>query len=244
MFDQNRLFDLVKAAENNGFAHTKFITPAEAEEIQRYFGTHNNGVRLDFISGFDEAERCAAVFINTDWGAYEQDEIISAIKISHRKQDEISHRDILGAVLSLGITRECVGDIFVGDTCFLVCLKSVANFISDNLDKVGKFGVKTETIPLSELPKSEKRLEEKSDTVASLRFDCVVAAMFNISRGIAAEYIVGGKAQLSHIICEKCDKEVKDGDIISVRGLGRAKLIHVGGESKKGRIWITIGKYI
>ena len=68
--------------------------------------------------------------------------------------------------------------------------------------------------------------------------------MFNISRSLAAEYIVSGKAQLAHILCEKIDKEVETDDIISIRGLGRAKLLEVGGASRKGRIWIKYGRYV
>ena len=77
--------------------------------------------------------------------------------------------------------------------------------------------------------------------VASLRFDAVTAAVFNLSRGDAAEQIGDGKAQLSHRICEDATKEVSVGDIISVRGLGRVKLLEIGGQSKKGRVWIKFG---
>ena len=244
MIDPNRLGDLIRKAENNGLAHTKFLTPAEAEEVRRSFGAHNQSVRLEFISGFEDGERCAAVFVNADWGAYEPDEIIAAVKISHRKQDEIGHRDILGAALALGISRELLGDIIAGDCCFLVCLESIAGFIAHNLDKVGRHGVKTEIIPIDQLPKASACLEEHTDTIASLRLDCVVSAMFNISRSLSAEYITRGKAQLRHMLCEKPDKEVEPGDIISIRGLGRARLLETGGKSRKSRTWIKYGKYI
>ena len=244
MIDPNRLGDLIRKAENSGLAHTKFLTPAEAAEVRRSFGTHNQRVRLEFISGFEDAERSSAVFVNADWGTYEPDEIIAALKISHRKQDEISHRDILGAALALGINRELLGDILAGDCCFLVCLQSIAGFIAENLDKVGRHGVKTEIIPLNELPIASASLEERTDTIASLRFDCVVSAMFNISRSLSAEYITSGKAQLRHMLCEKPDREVEPGDIISIRGLGRARLLEAGGKSRKGRTWIKYGKYI
>ena len=38
-------------------------------------------------------------------------------------------------------------------------------------------------------------------------------------------------------------KELDEGTLLSVRGLGRAKLLEIGGVSKKGRIFVRIGLY-
>ena len=42
----------------------------------------------------------------------------------------------------------------------------------------------------------------------------------------------------------KMMNELKEGDILSIRGYGRFVLTQVGSLSKKGRIHLTIGKYV
>ena len=90
---------------------------------------------------------------------------------------------------------------------------------------------------------SEEELTIKTDTVASLRLDAVLSSAFGISRTKAAELILAGRARLNHQICEKTDKEVGENVLLSIRGMGRAKLLEVGGVSKKGRSFIKIGIY-
>jgi RNA-binding protein YlmH len=80
--------------------------------------------------------------------------------------------------------------------------------------------------------------------VASVRLDSIISSGFRISRGIAAQYISAGKAAIDGLPCEKPDKTVPEGAKISVRGLGKIRLRTVGGQTKKGRISITIDRYI
>ena len=234
--------DLAARAVKAGAAHSKFLTPSEAEEARRYF-IRRNDVTLTFDGGFADAERTVVIFANAEWGGVEREDVLAALSLMYRKQDHIAHRDILGAILALGIERGAVGDICLGNPSYVVCLRYMADFIRDNLKQVGRVGLAVEREPLSALPKITHTLDEKTGTVASLRFDAVTAAIFNLSRGVAAEYIVQGNAQLAHRICEDASEAVSVGEIISVRGLGRAKLLEIGGQSRKGRYWIKFGVY-
>jgi RNA-binding protein YlmH len=234
--------DLAARAVKAGAAYSDFLTASEAEEIRRYFSRRNDVV-LTFDGGFADAERTIAIFTNAEWGGYKREEVLSALLLRYRKQDHIAHRDVLGAVLALGIERAAVGDIFVGNPSYVVCLQHMAGFIRDNLEQVGRVGLTVDKMPLSALPELTHHLAEKTGTVASLRFDAVTAVMFHLSRGEAAEHIRQGNALLSHRACEEPSKEVSAGDIISVRGLGRAKLLEIGGQSRKGRVWIRFGVY-
>ena len=87
-------------------------------------------------------------------------------------------------------------------------------------------------------------LEQLRQTVSSLRLDSVAAAGFHLSRSQAAELIAHGKAVVNHMACEKPDRTVTQGDVISIRGLGKLRLELVGGQTKKGRISIEIARYI
>ena len=53
-----------------------------------------------------------------------------------------------------------------------------------------------------------------------------------------------GLVSVNHLETTKPDKSVEQGDVLVLRGKGKAILAEVGGESKKGRIWISINKFI
>ena len=80
--------------------------------------------------------------------------------------------------------------------------------------------------------------------MVSLRLDSAIATGFRIGRSLAAQYITAGKAAIDGLPCEKPDKQVAEGMKISVRGLGKIKIHSVSGETKKGRIWVVIHRYI
>ena len=238
-----RMNDIAGQAVKKGAAHSKFITSSEAATVRRAYQNRGD-VILSFEGGFADAERVIAVFVNAEWGRYQREDIIAALAITCRGQDRLSHRDILGAVLGLGIERSVLGDIYIGEPSYLICLKDIAGFILDGLKQAGRVSLTVEKAPLSGLPSISHKLKERTDTVASLRLDAVVASMFNLSRGVSAEYIRQGRVQLSHNLCEDISRPVSVNDIISIRGLGRGKLLELGGQSKKGRIWIKFGIYV
>jgi RNA-binding protein YlmH len=214
---------------------TKFLTPAEAAEAKRI-----HGPRVTLLGGFTDAERAVAVFDENPDPA----DHLAAIELRFRPQDSLSHRDVLGAVLSLGLERGVVGDIAVGEgIAHLVCLKHIADFIAENLTQAGKVGLRAAIIPLAALPEASKNLREQRGTVASLRLDALLAEAFHCSRGTAEELLSRRLVQLRHEECRDGDAKVRQGDIISVRGKGRIKLLQVGEASRKGRIWVTIGHY-
>ena len=238
-----RMNDLANKATKSGYAASKFLTPAEAQSVTEYF-TRRRDVVLTFDGGFEGAERTRAVFTNTDWGEFDRAELLAALKITHRPQDTLGHRDILGALMALGIERETIGDIIIDEgLAALVCLPELSGYITENFTKAGRVGFELSQTSLDELLAREEELTIKTDTVASLRLDAVVSSAFGISRTKAAELIVAGRVSLNHQICEKADKEVGENALLSIRGLGRTKLLEVGGVSRKGRMFIKIGIY-
>ena len=170
--------------------------------------------------------------------------MFAALKVAYRPQDTLGHRDILGALMALGIERETIGDIAVDEAAAaFVCLPELGGYIIENFTKAGRVGLEVYMIGLDELPAREEELTIKTDTVASLRLDAVLCSAFGMSRAKAAELIAAGRASLNHQVCLRTDKEVCRDSLFSVRGLGRAKLLEVGGLSRKGRSFIRIGIY-
>jgi len=234
--------DLAAKAVKTGCAASRFLTPAEANSIGEYFKYKR--VSLHFDGGFEDAERVRAVFLNPEWGECERSDLLAALKIGYRHQDTLGHRDILGALMALGIERDTVGDIVgTGNTAVLVCLPELSGYITENLIRAGRVGISISEIGLDELPEKQEELTTKTDTVASLRLDTVLCAAFGLSRTKAAELIAAGRVSLDHAPCLQPAKELGEGALLSLRGMGRARLLEIGGVSRKGRIFVKIGLY-
>jgi RNA-binding protein YlmH len=252
--------DLAERSIKIGIASSKFLTPAEQEIARGYFSRRND-VRFVLESGLDHLAaansigapailKCAddrrrlAIFLNPDWGSFDIEELLSAIRIDYRNQDAIGHRDILGALMALGIKRDVLGDIISGETpAYLICLSEMAAIIRGGITKIGSIGVRLTDALLSDVPVREEELISKTITAVSLRLDMMVGGGFGVSRNEAIELIHGGLTALNHILCEKPDRKVAASDVISVRGKGRIKILSVGNISRKGRTFVEIGIY-
>ena len=238
-----RMNDLVSRAVKTGLAASKFLTPAESQSVVEHFSRLREAV-LVVDGGFEGAERTRAVFMNPDWGAYERADLFAALKVAHRPQDTLGHRDILGALMALGIKRDTIGDIVVDESyAAFVCLPELGEYILENFHRAGRVGLFVSAIGLDDLPAREEELTIKTDTVASLRLDAVLSVAFAIPRTKAVELIAAGRVSFNHEVCMRTDKEVFEGSLLSVRGFGRAKLLEIGGSSRKGRSFVKIGIY-
>ena len=159
--------------------------------------------------------------------------------------DRLSHRDFLGALMGAGIKRETVGDIFVRDgRCDFLVTREILPYVLQNLTSAGRARLTLRELALSELEIPAAQVKTVRDTVSSLRLDSVVSAGFGLSRGKAALYIESGKAELNHMPCVKSDKTVCEGDVVSVRGLGKIRLEELSGTTKKGRTGIVISRFV
>ena len=192
------------------------------------------------FGGTDDSERQMVAFI-ADYD--EPDFPIGAVKIYSPHIKSLSHRDFLGSVLGLGIKREKCGDIIIlDDICYIIAHRDIASFIASNLTKVGREGVRCEECSLSDIILPPKSFEPVKGTVASPRLDAVVSVFTGKGRSQAAEIVNAGFVFVNGILTQKCDMHLTDGDIISVRGYGKA-VLETGGTSKKGRTFINLNKY-
>jgi RNA-binding protein YlmH len=142
--------------------------------------------------------------------------------------------------MALGLSRDALGDI-LEEPHAVICLPELEGFIAENLSQAGRVHIKAQPVSLSELPARRESWDIKSGTVASLRLDAVLAMAFALSRGKAAALIESGRVSLDHILCLSPANELREGSLISARGLGRAKLLELGGLTKKGRLSVKIG---
>lgn len=156
-----------------------------------------------------------------------------------------SHRDFLGSLLGLGLRREKIGDIIVDDSqARLVVAREVTDFIRMNLSRVGRARVKVREITREGLSPPPPKFKEIRSTVPSLRLDVVAASAFNISRSKMAREVNVQRVALNWRLCTNQSAPVKEGDVISVRGRGRAEVAEVMGRTKKGRIAVLLKRYV
>ena len=150
----------------------------------------------------------------------------------------MSHRDILGSLMGLGLRRETLGDIIVGEKDgTVVCLKKVADFIVENLTSVGRTSVVCSLFDGEDFT-SEREPEQKTVFTSSLRADAVIAAVYRLSRSEAAGLIAAQKVFVSGRMVTSPSKEIPINEPISVRGFGRFKLVDVR-KTKKDRLRCT-----
>lgn len=223
---------------------TSFLSPREQKLAETLL--HAVGVRSGyaFDGGYPDAERKVLLFL-PEWAEGTEGELVFLRADFHGEGSKLTHRDILGSLMGLGVARERVGDILVSEhSADIVSLPSLREFFLQSWESAGRVKLSVSEIAREDLLLPQVQVKIIRDTVSSLRLDAVVSAGFSMSRGRAAELIAAGKVSLDHFPCEKGDKPVAEGSVLSVRGLGKAKLTTVGGLSKKGRIGITIERYL
>ncbi len=250
-----------------------FLTPAEQSELaHRVRSPH----RLFFWGGFSGAERCAAVFLpewasdsapysdadhcnSPEREAYLKDLIfgedapfcdiargIVLLRICGSGHRMLRHKDILGSLMGLGITRQSVGDIcMISDFDGVAAVTGkLSSFICEEFVKAGSDGVSVSPHPSPGDFSFERQFEEISCTVASMRLDGIVSAVTGMSRSKADEYIASGLVLLCGTVTDKGASEVMPGDTVTVRGYGKFFVESTDGMTRKSRIRLNIKKYI
>lgn len=229
-------------------AHTPFLSPGQrsaAEDLLNAWGRP----RCVFWGGYEGAERTLCAFL-PQWQEAEDftadpEGPIGAVQARFPREVQLSHRDILGGLMGLGLDREKLGDILIlPDKCQVLCLRESIPILLSQWEGAGRARLKVEEIPLTALEVQPPQVKEVRDTVAALRLDAVLAAGFSLSRSRAADLIAAGRAAVNHRECLKGDKTVEKGDVITCRGLGKCVVKDVPGQSRKGRTMVVIERYI
>lgn len=202
------------------------------------------GIQLNFQGGYEKAQRkMLGVFTKYD-NEENQDFPIESVVFTFRAVEELTHRDFLGALMSLSIKRELIGDILIGNGETVAFLTDIAaRTVMDDLEKVGRVGVGKRLGSLDVLPEAYT-LEDIRGTVGSMRLDCVVALVTNLSREKAANLVKSGSVSVNFFTQNQISAILKEEDILSIRGWGRYVVSQIGGQSKNGRLHLSCGRYV
>ncbi len=236
-----RIDDTVQISERtNKCKYMGFLSLEQSAAAKAYLDKCN--VRYGFFGGYDDAQR-VMLGCFPEWASGE-DYPISAVTFSYRKADNLTHRDFLGSLMGLGLTREAVGDILVEEGRAVAFLSDeIADYVISQLSKIGRTGVTVKKGYEGKLPQSGT-LADFSSTVASLRLDCVVSALAGFSRSDANEKIGQGFVSVNSFITEKNTLTVNEGDVIAVRGKGKFIIGALDGRTRKDRVVLNYKKYV
>lgn len=241
-----KLWDKITAGiRKNIPANTCFLSPRELEMARYLFGDVPG---LYAFGGYADAERKMLIYLPEyleEDVLYDPDSPCVCLRAGFYQADSPSHRDFLGALMGAGIGRETVGDICVGKSqCDFFVTAEMAPHLLQSFTSAGRTKLHLSQIPLTQAQIPEPEVREIKDTLASLRLDSVISSGFRIGRSLASQYISAGKASIDGLPCEKPDKPVAEGSRVSVRGLGKIRLVQINGKTKKDRISVVIHRYV
>lgn len=244
-----RVLDKRALAEGRSIpAWTAFLSPEEQAAVDSLLNAAGP-CRHVMFGGYEGAERRLCAFL-PDWQEEEDfladpEGPVAAVEARFPRDAQLSHRDILGGLMGLGITREKLGDILIHpDRCQVLALREAIPILLSQWEGAGRYRLRPEEIPLSALEVTPSEVKTIRDTVATLRLDAVAACGFSTSRAKAAELIGAGRVAVNHRECTKGDRTVAQGDVITCRGLGKCVVKEVLGQSRKGRVMLVLERYV
>lgn len=241
-----RIQDLAGLADRTGrVTFTDFLNLNEQNILHQTLQKFS-WIRGETFGGYEGAERQIAAFV-PDAFSYPPAYPITCIRITplnRRFAEELSHRDILGALMRLGIERSKMGDIALcQEESFLFCHQDMAEVIRGDLTRIRHTSVKCELCDLTGFHYQPK-LQPLRGSVASVRLDAVMAVAFQASRSSLLSLIGGGYVFVNGRLVTSNGYALKEGDIISARGYGKFRFDGAVGQTKKGRCMVEIQKYI
>ncbi len=236
---------------------TDFLDLNEQSLVMPFVKSHaKEGVFL--YGGFEDAERKQVVFVPDYTMICGEEELFHYFKenpeqcplrvidvVAGKKDASLRHSDYLGALMSLGIKREKMGDILVlEEGAQIVVNEEIASYLAQNYVAVGKTPISTKVLTIDKLKKSSIKKERQKFTVASPRLDNIVSAAFGISRKTAVEAVSRGIVFVNSIETKKPDYMLKGGEKVVLRGKGKVVYRGATGTSRKGKAYVELDKYL
>ena len=243
---QKRLIELSKISYQRGIVtYSDFLN---LNELNILHTTPKQDWFSQYVTfgGYEFAERQMVAFL-PDALCYKTDYPISTLKIAplHKKfAESLSHRDYLGGILNLGIDRSKLGDILVQEDGAIVFIhKSLEHFLQEELTRIRHTSVMVTSVEELDFIYKPK-IKEIRGTVSSLRLDSLLSLAFSSSRSKLVDYIENGKVFVNGKLITSNGYQIKENDIISVRGLGRFRFIEMISQTKKERCFVLLHLYI
>lgn len=213
-----------------------------------FFDAEPPSVQSGFSGAFDEGREdyFLSLFAHTDMRISEQLPL-TAVEIVGSGYATLSHRDFMGALLSLGIAREVMGDIVLPEAdvprAVVFLQQKIAPYIVGSLTKIGRDSVKVTEIAPDPAWHMARRYKPVPVVVTSPRIDAVVRTLAAVSREDAVDLLRSGMVERNYLPALEPDIQLVPGDILSIRTVGKFRLSDSVSETRRGRIRLLFAKY-
>lgn len=211
-------------------------------------------VQTRLFGGYEEAERrilacipdALSSYLQTDAADLQYPIVCLAARPLHEKfAEHLTHRDVLGALMHLGIDRGKLGDIVCRDGVFYIfCVEQIHVFLMENLAQIRHTAVQLSPVESVDLSGVCPDFETRQEMIASNRIDCIIAKAYHLSRSEAAEELAGERVFIDGRCIRNCNQSCESGAIVSVRGMGRFVFETDESLSKKGKLRVSFKMYL
>lgn len=220
---------------------TDFLDPREQQIVESLVGSANEDLQIKFHGGGKFTERKRVIIAPFYEEINEHTFQLVMLEASfNEKFISLAHPDVMGAFLSLGIDRSKLGDILVTeDKLQIIVASEITQYVIANLTTIKNAKISLSEKPLSDMYEKELHWLESDQIVSSLRLDVILSGIYRMSRKDAANYLKKKLVKVNYQLVDNGSFELMEGDLISVRGKGRSKLIKINGETRKGKLRVT-----
>lgn len=233
----SRLDDLVYKSYCGEYEGFGFLNELEVSVAHNYL--KNLRIEHIFYGGYPTASRMY-LYLTEDISGFDD---IVPLKITPKGDSSLSHRDYLGSLMGLGISRECIGDIVLNEGYAIIFVRrEISQYILQNLSSVGR-----ETVSTCEYYEGLEALSPKFSQVevllTSMRIDNFITSICKCSRQKANEYIQSDRVFVNYSCVDKPSKALNNGDTVSIRGFGKYKIGELLRNTKSGRLVLSVLQY-
>ncbi len=200
-----------------------FCDPNEVKILNELNGHFN--IQVVTNGGYENSERVNVMIMPN---SYDMQPEVTLYELEYNlKFNKLEHKHIMGALYNLGISERLIGDIIVSEEGRVQII--ISTEMRDNLPllqhRYGNIPVKYKLI-------DEITIEGKAPKYAirsskTKRLDSICKAVTHNSRTQMAKEIKKGNVYLNHAQIKDPIKQVEIGDLLSVRGYGRAEIIDI-----------------
>ena len=247
---KRRLLDLADRSWQRGvITFSGFLTIYE-QSLFHELSHEFSYVRPVLWGGYEDAERVMTGFFPADRALPEDPaghfpiSVLSVTPLQAKFAEELTHRDVLGSLMNLGIEREQLGDIAFSDTRTIIfCHDSIAAYLCEELHRIRHTSVSVSKLEGTQIS-YQPRLEYLEGSVSSVRLDSLLSLAFHGSRSTFQTLVESGRVFVDGREVCQCSYQPRENALISARGYGKFRLAEQLGTTRKGRILVRIAKFI
>lgn len=220
-----------------------FLDPREQSIVNSLSGYYPD-VKIEFYGGGAPRERMRAMLIPEMLEVSKDDFEVMVLELDYpEKFVNLEHRNILGAIMSVGLDRNLIGDIVIGDSIQFAIAKPYFHIFETELTTIKNAPVTLSEVPHAEFMDNVDDGVSETILISSFRLDTVTSDLLKEGRTKSKNRIEKGKVKVNHTVIQNPSFILETGDVVSVRHFGRYKIDEMLHETKKGKYRVKAKVY-